>query len=86
MGVDELNYAYEDYTLTDTIFIVGANPLETQTNLLPQPHGAGDAGRREDRHRRSAPHGDRRLRGSRAENVLHLRSTRARTWRCSTRS
>ncbi|WP_149590013.1 arsenate reductase (azurin) large subunit [Tabrizicola flagellatus] len=33
MGVDELNYAYEDYQLTDTIFIVGANPMETQTNL-----------------------------------------------------
>ncbi|ETX27062.1 arsenate reductase (azurin) large subunit [Roseivivax isoporae] len=34
MGVDELNYAYADYTLTDTIMIVGANPLETQTNLF----------------------------------------------------
>lgn len=34
MGVDELNYAYEDYTLTDTIMIAGANPLETQTNLF----------------------------------------------------
>lgn len=34
MGVDELNYAYEDYKLTDTIMIVGANPLETQTNLF----------------------------------------------------
>ncbi|MBY8977129.1 arsenate reductase (azurin) large subunit [Rhodobacteraceae bacterium NNCM2] len=34
MGVDELNYAYEDYTLTDTIMLVGANPLETQTNLF----------------------------------------------------
>ena len=33
MGVDELNYAYEDYTLTDTIFMVGANSMETQTNL-----------------------------------------------------
>jgi arsenite oxidase large subunit len=33
MGVDELNYAYEDYHVTDTIFIVGANPMETQTNL-----------------------------------------------------
>lgn len=33
MGVDELNYAYEDYHDTDTIFIVGANPMETQTNL-----------------------------------------------------
>lgn len=34
MGVDELNYAYADFTLTDTIMIVGANPLETQTNLF----------------------------------------------------
>ena len=33
MGVDELNYAYEDYGLTDTIFMVGANSMETQTNL-----------------------------------------------------
>lgn len=34
MGVDELNYAYKDYESTDTIFVVGANPLETQTNLF----------------------------------------------------
>ena len=34
MGIDELNYAYEDYGLTDTIFLIGANPLETQTNLF----------------------------------------------------
>ncbi|ADZ70758.1 arsenate reductase (azurin) large subunit [Polymorphum gilvum] len=34
MGVDELNYAYKDYEVTDTIFVVGANPLETQTNLF----------------------------------------------------
>jgi arsenite oxidase large subunit len=34
MGVDELNYQYADYQVTDTIFIVGANPLETQTNLF----------------------------------------------------
>ena len=34
MGVDELNYAYKDYQSTDTIVIVGANPLETQTNLF----------------------------------------------------
>jgi arsenite oxidase large subunit len=33
MGVDELNYAYKDYTLTDTIFMLGANSMETQTNL-----------------------------------------------------
>lgn len=34
MGVGELNYTYEDYGLTDTIFLIGANPLETQTNLF----------------------------------------------------
>ncbi|MEQ8655423.1 MAG: arsenate reductase (azurin) large subunit [Kiloniellales bacterium] len=34
MGVGELNYCYEDYHLTDTIFMVGANSLETQTNLF----------------------------------------------------
>jgi len=34
MGVGELNYAYMDYGLTDTIFVIGANPLETQTNLF----------------------------------------------------
>ena len=34
MGVGELNYCYEDYGLTDTMFIIGANSLETQTNLF----------------------------------------------------
>ena len=34
MGVDELNYQYADYEVTDTIFLIGANPLETQTNLF----------------------------------------------------
>ncbi|RMH48004.1 MAG: arsenate reductase (azurin) large subunit [Alphaproteobacteria bacterium] len=34
MGVGELNYSYSDYEVTDTIFVVGANPLETQTNLF----------------------------------------------------
>ncbi len=34
MGVDELNYSYSDYEVTDTIFMVGANSLETQTNLF----------------------------------------------------
>ncbi len=33
MGVDELNYAYKDYELTNTIFMLGANSMETQTNL-----------------------------------------------------
>lgn len=34
MGVDELNYAYEDWQLTDTMFMVGVNPMECQTNLF----------------------------------------------------
>jgi arsenite oxidase large subunit len=34
MGIGELNYAYEDYGLTDTILLIGANPLETQSNLF----------------------------------------------------
>jgi arsenite oxidase large subunit len=33
MGVDELNYAYEDYEVADTIMLVGTNPMECQTNL-----------------------------------------------------
>jgi len=34
MGVGELNNAYEDAQLADTIFVVGANPLECQTNYF----------------------------------------------------
>lgn len=34
MGVDELNYNYADYESTDTIFLVGTNPMECQTNLF----------------------------------------------------
>lgn len=34
MGIGELNYCYEDYKLTDAIFLIGANPLECQTNLF----------------------------------------------------
>jgi arsenite oxidase large subunit len=34
MGVDELNYNYTDYEVTDTIFLVGTNPMECQTNLF----------------------------------------------------
>lgn len=34
MGVDELNYQYADYQVTDTIFLIGANSIETQTNLF----------------------------------------------------
>ena len=33
MGVGELNYCYEDTELADTIVSVGANSLETQTNV-----------------------------------------------------
>ncbi|MGB3556422.1 MAG: arsenate reductase (azurin) large subunit [Jannaschia sp.] len=34
MGVGELNNAYEDAELADTIMVVGANPLECQTNYF----------------------------------------------------
>ncbi len=34
MGVPELNNCYEDAELADTIFLVGANPLETVTNYF----------------------------------------------------
>ena len=34
MGIGELNNAYEDAELADTIFVVGANPLEAQTNYF----------------------------------------------------
>ncbi len=34
MGVPELNNCYEDAELADTIFVVGANPLETTTNYF----------------------------------------------------
>jgi len=34
MGMGELNNSYEDAELADTIFVVGANPLETQTNYF----------------------------------------------------
>ncbi len=34
MGVGELNNCYEDAQLADTIVVVGANPLETQTNYF----------------------------------------------------
>ena len=34
MGVSELNNAYEDAELADTIFALGCNPLESQTNYF----------------------------------------------------
>ena len=37
MGIAELSYCYEGYELTDAIFRVGANRLETQTNLHRRP-------------------------------------------------
>jgi len=33
MGIGELNTSYYDTELADTIFVIGANPYETQTNL-----------------------------------------------------
>ena len=75
MGVGELNNAYEDAELADTIVAVGTNALETQTNYflnhwIPNLHGAldrqeaGAAGGRAaragpDRDHRPAPHGHR---------------------------
>lgn len=53
MGVGELNNCYEDAELADTIMVVGANPLETQTNYflnhwVPNLRGASlDKKRRE---------------------------------------
>ncbi|HNN91444.1 MAG TPA: arsenate reductase (azurin) large subunit [Pseudomonadota bacterium] len=34
MGIGELNNSYEDAELADTIFCIGANPYETQTNYF----------------------------------------------------
>ena len=34
MGVGEFNNSYSDYQVTDTIFMIGANSMETQTNLF----------------------------------------------------
>jgi arsenite oxidase large subunit len=34
MGIGELQYQYSDYEVTDTILMIGANSLETQTNLF----------------------------------------------------
>ncbi len=52
MGVGELNNAYEDAELADTIMVVGANPLETQTNYflnhwIPNLRGGSMAKKRE---------------------------------------
>ncbi len=33
MGIGELNSSYYDSELADTLFVIGANPYETQTNL-----------------------------------------------------
>ena len=73
MGVGELNNCYEDAELADTIFAVGTNALETQTNYflnhwVPNLRGTSAEKKRQempdephapapDRHRRPAPHG-----------------------------
>ena len=83
MGVGELNNCYEDAELADTIFAVGANALETQTNYflnhwVPNLRGTRSTRRRRswptsriggpDRHRRSAADGDgERLRSRRRQ-------------------
>ena len=75
MGVGELNNCYEDAELADTIFAVGTNALETQTNYflnhwIPNLRGTSlDKKKAQlpdephapgpDRHRRSAADGDR---------------------------
>ncbi|WP_370334643.1 arsenate reductase (azurin) large subunit [Parvularcula marina] len=51
MGVGELNNCYEDAELADTIFVAGANSLETQTNYflnhwVPNLRGASMAKKR----------------------------------------
>ena len=74
MGVGELNNCYEDAELADTIFAVGTNSLETQTNYflnhwIPNLRGTSLDKKKAEmpdephragphRHRRPAPHGD----------------------------
>lgn len=74
MGVGELNYAYEDYGLTDTIFMVGANSMETQTNLYLNHMVPGlQSGARMvvvDPRRTLTVHSSEQFAGP--ENVLHL--------------
>ena len=89
MGVGELNYAYEDYELTDTIFLIGANPLETQTNLflnhmIPGIRNGAKVIVVDPRHTVTvnACHG----RGRQGQRAASARSIPALIWRCSTRS
>jgi len=74
MGVDELNNSYVDYELADTIFVVGANPMETQTNLFLNHMVKGmQQGARfimVDPRRTVTVHSAEQYAG--AENVLHL--------------
>ncbi|MFN4192074.1 MAG: arsenate reductase (azurin) large subunit [Tabrizicola sp.] len=74
MGVDELNYNYGDYEVTDTIFIVGANPVECQTNLFLNHMAKGmQAGAKviiSDPRRTVTVDASEQYAG--AENVLHL--------------
>jgi len=74
MGVDELNNSYSDYETTDTIFVVGANPMECQTNLYLNHMVKGlQNGARfimVDPRRTVSVHSAEQYAG--AENVLHL--------------
>ena len=74
MGVGELNNAYSDYEITDTIFMIGANSLETQTNLFLNHMRKGlENGARMiivDPRRTVTVHAAEQIAGK--ENVLHL--------------
>ncbi|MDP3340511.1 arsenate reductase (azurin) large subunit [Frigidibacter sp.] len=74
MGVDELNNSYADYEVTDTIFVVGANPMECQTNLYLNHMVPGmQSGAKfimVDPRRTVSVHSAEQYAG--AENVLHL--------------
>jgi len=74
MGVGELNNSYSDYEVTDTIFMVGANSLETQTNLFLNHMRKGlENGARfimVDPRRTVTVHAAEEIAGK--ENVLHL--------------
>jgi hypothetical protein len=88
MGVDELNYAYSDYQVTDTILLVGTNPMECQTNLFLNHMVKGMQNGAKvivvDPRRTVTVDSCEQVAG--AENVLHLAIASGSTWRCSTRS
>ena len=58
MGVDELNYAYEDYDADRHDHAGRHQSAGVPDQPVPEPHGSGHAERREGDHRRSAPHRD----------------------------